>query len=71
MPVMEPQVEALLVDDQETHMEQTARAAKSWLAMAGPVIKRNVRKIRKVSLREVAFVTIIFSGNRGRLVRER
>jgi hypothetical protein len=50
---MEPQVEALLVEDQEKHMDQTVRAKTNWLAMAGPVIRRNVRKIRKASLQGV------------------
>ena len=68
---MEPQVEALLVEDQETHMDQMVKATKNWLAMSGPVIRRNMRKNPEGFIAGRAFVTIIFSGRRGRLVRGR
>lgn len=57
---MEPHVEALLEEDQDTQMKRTVRATKNWLAMAGPA--RNVRKFRKVSLRGVHSLRSYFPG---------
>ena len=50
---MEPEAQVLLATDQETHMQQSTHTTKNWLAMAGPVIRASVRRIKKVSLQGV------------------
>ena len=50
---MEPAVQLLLENDQETHMQRPTHVTKNWLAMAGPVIRRNVCRIKKQSLQRV------------------
>ena len=50
---MEPEVQQLLEVDQETHMQRPIHVTQNWLAMAGPVIRRSVRRIRKRSLQGV------------------
>ena len=50
---MEPTVEALLETNQETHAQKPVHVTKNWLAMAGPVIRTSVRRIRKASVRGV------------------
>ena len=50
---MEPEAQALLGTDQDTQMQQPTYTIKNWLAMAGPVIRDSVRRIKKVSLQGV------------------
>ena len=50
---MEPEVQSLLATDQETQLQQPTHTTKNWLAMAGPVIRASVRRIKKVSLQGV------------------
>ena len=52
-PFMDPQVEVMLAEDQATHMQRPLGMTKNWLAMAGPVIRRNVKRIRKASVQGV------------------
>ena len=50
---MEPEVANLLPEDEETHMQRPTHVTQNWLAMAGPVIRRSVRRIKKRSVQGV------------------
>ena len=50
---MEPQVQEMLDEDQETQLQRPIGVTKNWLVVAGPVIRRNVRKVRKATLQGV------------------
>ena len=57
---MEPEVEALLESDPESHMKHPTQVTKNWLAMAGPVIKKSVKRIKQVSLQGVQSLRTYF-----------
>ena len=59
-PFMESPVQALLEVNQEAQMQRPLRVTENWLAMAGPVIRKNVRKVRKVSLQGVRSLRAYF-----------
>jgi hypothetical protein len=58
--LMEPEVQQLLEEDQEKHMQRETHVTQNWLAMAGPVIRRSVRRIRKRSLEGVRAIRSYF-----------
>ena len=57
---MEPEAEALLDSDPETHMQRPTQVTKNWLATTGPVIRRSVKRIKKVSLQGVQSLRTYF-----------
>jgi hypothetical protein len=50
---MDRKAQVLLETNQEIHVQRPMHVNKSWLAMAGPVIRRSVRRMKKASLRGV------------------
>ena len=57
---MEPKAEELLESDPETHMQRPTHVNKNWMAMAGPAIRRSVRRIKKVLLQGVRSLQTYF-----------
>ena len=57
---MEPQVQALLDTDPESQMRRPQRLTKNWLAMAGPVIRNNARRVRRASIQGVRSLRAYF-----------
>ena len=62
---MESEAEALLESDPEIHMQRPTHVNKNWMAMAGPVIRRSVRRIKKVSLQGVQSLKTYFPRKEG------
>jgi hypothetical protein len=58
---MEPEVQGLLEVEQEIHMQRPTHVTQNWLAMAGPVIRRSVRWVKKASLQGVRAVRSYFT----------
>ena len=48
----EPEVLGLLEVEQEVHMQRPTHVTQNWLAKAGPVIWRSVRRVKKASLQQ-------------------
>ena len=57
---MEPQARALVDADQEAQTQQPIRTTQNWLAMAGPVIRQSVKRVKKVSLHGVRSLLTYF-----------
>ena len=51
--LMEPEAAALLETNEDTHVQRPTHVTQNWLALAGPVIRKSVRRIKKVSLQGV------------------
>ena len=50
---MEPEVQVLLEEGQDAHATRPTNAIQNWLSMAGPAIRRSVRRVEKASLKGV------------------
>ena len=50
---MEEETQVLLEPDQAAHAQRPTHVNKNWLAMAGPVIRSSVRRMKRVSLQGV------------------
>ncbi|KAI2499831.1 hypothetical protein MHU86_14648 [Fragilaria crotonensis] len=60
-PFMDPKVRSLLLQNPEAHSAQSLQVTTNWLRIHVPIVKANVRKVRRMALEGMRSIRTYFS----------
>ena len=63
--MMEPSVQALLLESQAEHEQQLLTTTRNWIAINGPVFQDSIRRVRKRAIQNVRLIWSYFQSPGG------